>query len=70
MRSVFQISLYVVFVVTTGGASLAAPPNVIVFYTDDMGSGDLSCYGATDIATPNIDALAAFEQDPETKVIV
>ncbi|HOQ87062.1 MAG TPA: sulfatase-like hydrolase/transferase [Phycisphaerae bacterium] len=59
MRSVFQISLYVVFVVTTGGASLAAPPNVIVFYTDDMGSGDLSCYGATDIATPNIDALAA-----------
>lgn len=33
-------------------------PNVIILYTDDLGYGDLSCYGATKIATPHIDALA------------
>lgn len=33
-------------------------PNVIVIITDDLGYGDLSCYGATKINTPNIDKLA------------
>lgn len=33
-------------------------PNVIVIYTDDLGFGDLSCYGAGQIDTPNIDRLA------------
>lgn len=34
-------------------------PNVIIIYTDDVGYGDVSCYGATKIQTPNIDAIAA-----------
>ncbi|MES2330662.1 MAG: arylsulfatase [Bacteroidota bacterium] len=34
-------------------------PNVIYIYADDLGYGDLSCYGATKIKTPNIDKLAA-----------
>lgn len=33
-------------------------PNVIYLITDDLGIGDLSCYGATQISTPNIDRLA------------
>ncbi len=33
-------------------------PNVIIIYADDLGYGDLSCYGAEDIHTPNIDRLA------------
>lgn len=33
-------------------------PNIIVFYADDLGYGDLSCYGATEVETPNVDALA------------
>lgn len=34
-------------------------PNVIVILTDDQGAVDAGCYGAKDLATPAIDALAA-----------
>ncbi len=34
-------------------------PNVIFLIADDLGYGDLSCYGATRIATPRIDSIAA-----------
>ena len=33
-------------------------PNVVFIYVDDLGYGDLSCYGATKISTPNLDKLA------------
>lgn len=33
-------------------------PNIILINADDLGYGDLSCYGATKVNTPNIDALA------------
>ena len=34
-------------------------PNIVLIYGDDIGYGDLGCYGATGIPTPNIDQLAA-----------
>ena len=33
-------------------------PNILLIYVDDMGYGDLGCYGS-DTQTPNIDKLAA-----------
>ena len=37
----------------------APPPNFIVIYADDLGYGDLSCYGAKNQKTPRLDRLAA-----------
>lgn len=37
----------------------ARSPNVVVIFADDLGYGDLACYGATKVKTPNIDRLAS-----------
>ncbi len=41
------------------GSTPAAQPNVVLIYADDIGYGDLGCYGATRVKTPNVDRLAA-----------
>ena len=34
-------------------------PNVVFIYADDLGYGDLECYGAKNVQTPNVNRLAA-----------
>jgi arylsulfatase A-like enzyme len=40
-------------------AQQGAPPNIVFIMADDLGYGDLSCYGQKKFQTPNIDRLAA-----------
>jgi len=43
---------------TAPAAATANAPNFVFIFTDDLGYGDLACFGATDIATPNLDKMA------------
>jgi arylsulfatase A-like enzyme len=55
------LSICVLLAAATSRAAETAPqtkPNVIFILSDDLGYGDLGCYGQTKIKTPNIDQLA------------
>lgn len=43
---------------TAQAAETSTPPNVIYILADDLGMGDLGCYGQKKLKTPNIDRLA------------
>ncbi len=54
--------LFIALIVCAGFVSptraQSAPPNIVFILADDVGYSDLSCTGADDISTPNIDQLA------------
>ncbi|MEZ5278095.1 MAG: arylsulfatase [Opitutaceae bacterium] len=56
-RSRFALLPAVLFSATVGLA--ATPPNIVYILADDLGYGDLGCYGQLKVGTPHIDRLAA-----------
>ena len=40
------------------GPYLKSRPNVVMIYADDLGFGDLECYGAIGVKTPNVNRLS------------
>ena len=51
--------LLLALLVATVAAHAAEKPNIIFILADDLGIGDLGCYGQDKIKTPNIDRIAA-----------
>jgi arylsulfatase A-like enzyme len=39
-------------------SSLCSQPNILIFLADDLGIGDVGCFGNTTLATPHIDRIA------------
>jgi arylsulfatase A-like enzyme len=48
----------VLLLVIAGSALAQSRPNIVLIYTDDLGYGDVSAYGATRVTTRHVDALA------------
>ena len=57
-RLILLAALYGLFLASPHAQSTSSRPNIILIITDDVGYGDIGSYGAPDIKTPNIDALA------------
>jgi arylsulfatase A-like enzyme len=57
-RSLICLVFLNVALMAGSGNKVDQKPNIIIVLTDDQGSVDANCYGATDLYTPNIDRLA------------
>ena len=55
---VFRVSVCLLLATVSLCRAAETPPNVVLIFADDLGYGDLGCYGATKVQTPNIDRLA------------
>ena len=59
MKNITSLLILLCISIGVHSQKKSTTPNIILIYMDDMGYGDLSCYGALDINTPNIDHLAS-----------
>ena len=54
-----SLALSGLFACLAAAAAAAERPNIVLILADDLGYGDLHCFGAQDVQTPNLDRLAA-----------
>ena len=60
MKTTRCLTLWVALVCATAVAPAAETrPNFVVFFVDNLGNGDLGCFGSTLHRTPHVDRLAA-----------
>lgn len=59
MKRYFIVGLSIILCGASQTAASAVRPNILFIMADDLGKEWISCYGAEEIRTPNIDALAA-----------
>jgi arylsulfatase A len=53
------VVLLLIAVFASALTSVERPPNIVVIFCDDLGYGDLECYGNPSIRTPNLNRMAA-----------
>ncbi len=58
MKHFIALLFFTCFAITSQ-IQAAETPNIVLIYADDLGYGDVSCYGATSVTTPAIDRIAA-----------
>jgi arylsulfatase len=59
MKNLFRCLALPVFLCGLSFAAELSKPNIIVILADDLGYGDLGCFGAKDIRTPHLDKMAS-----------
>ncbi|HKB00770.1 MAG TPA: sulfatase [Gemmataceae bacterium] len=55
----FRTALFLGLLAVSSAVGADRPPNVLIILADDLGYGDLGCYGHPTIRTPNLDRMAA-----------
>ena len=59
MTHFLSVGFLLLFLPQAARASVAVRPNILLLFLDNVGYGDLGCYGNREAKTPNMDRLAA-----------
>ncbi|MGV3508320.1 MAG: sulfatase-like hydrolase/transferase, partial [Sphingobacteriaceae bacterium] len=58
LKYLLSIAFATTITFTHAQSAKTKQPNIVIIYVDDLGYGDVGCYGATLVKTPNVDKLA------------
>jgi arylsulfatase A len=62
MHRLLATVLLALLILPQGGRAAEPPPNLVIIFCDDLGWGDLGCFGNPTIRTPHLDRMAAEGQ--------